>query len=117
MNINELKDIIEKAIVAVATIDNENKPHNIAIIYSKIIDNKIVITNNFMKKTIENIKNNSNISLVFWKNERGWRIDGNAEYYDSGKWLEFVKSLKENKDMPVRGAVVINIRKIDKLCG
>ncbi len=28
---------------------------------------------------------------------------------NSGKWLEFVKSLQENKGLPAKGAVVIEI--------
>ena len=116
IKIEDIKEKFEKAIIAVASVDKTNKPHNIAIMYAKVIDNKIIITNNFMKKTIENIKKNPNISLVFWENEEGWRVDGKAEYHESGNWLEFVKKLKENEGLPARGAIVVNIEKINKLC-
>lgn len=119
MEIEELKDKIEKAIVAVATVNKEEKPHNIAIMYAKVKDNKIIITDNYMRTTIENIKNNPSISLVFWEGEeskeRGWRIDGKAEYHDSGKWLDFVKGLEENKGYPAKGAVVINVEEVKEL--
>ena len=117
ITIKDIKEKLEKATIAVASVDKSNKPHNIAVMYAKVIDDRIIITNNFMKKTIENIKNNPNISLVFWENEEGWRIDGKAEYYNSGKWLDFVKNLPENKGYPARGAIVVNIEKINKLCG
>ena len=45
-----------------------------------------------MKTTIENIKTNQNICLAFFEIEKGWRINGKAKYYNSGKWLEFVKT-------------------------
>jgi hypothetical protein len=68
-----------------------------------------------MKTTINNIKNNPQVSLVFWEGEKGWRIDGKVEYYDSGEWLDFVKSLEENKGEPANGDLVINVEEINEL--
>ena len=120
MEIKDIKEKIEKAIIAVATANSKGIPHNIAVACVKVEDNKIIITNNYMKTTVENIKNNPNVSLVFWGGkeggEEGWRVEGRAEYHDSGKWLDFVKGLKENKDMPARGALVVNIKEIRRLC-
>jgi len=116
MEIKNIKGKIEKATIAVATVNKEGNPHNIAIMYAKVKDGKVIITNNYMKTTINNIKNNPNVSLVFWEGEKGWRIDGEVEYHDSGEWLEFVKGLKETKGMPARGALVVNIKEIRKLC-
>ena len=98
--LNKIKDRIEKATIAVATI-KENKLHNIVIKHAKVGDNKIIITDNYMKTTLENIKKNPNISLVFWHGEKGWRINGRAEYYNSGEWLESVKfvNVKEVKEL------------------
>ncbi len=115
MEIEDIKDKIEKATIAVATVNNEGKPHNIAIMYAKVKDGKVIITNNYMKTTIENLKNNPNVSLVFWEKGKGWRINGNAEYYNSGKWLDFVRSLKENKGEPANGAIIINVEEIREL--
>lgn len=113
MEINKIKNKIEKAIIALASADKEGKPHNIVVMYAKVREGKIIVTDNYMRKTIENIKNNPNISLVFWEGKKGWRIDGKAEYYYSGKWLNFIKSLKENKKYPAKGAVIVNIEKIE----
>lgn len=115
MEIENIKDKIEKSTIAVATVTPEGNPHAIAIMYAKVSEGKVIITNNYMKTTIENIKNNPNISLVFWQEENGWRVDGKAEYQDSGKWLEFVKSLKENKGLPAKGAIVINVAEVKEL--
>lgn len=116
MKIEELKDKVEKATIAVATVDSKGKPHNIAIMYAKVKGKKIIITNNHMVITVKNIKNNPSVSLVFWEGEEGWRVDGKAEYYDSGEWLEFVKGLEENKDFPAKGAVVVEVEEIRRLC-
>ena len=115
MEINDIKNNIEKATIAVATINSKGNPHNTPIMYVKVKDEKIIITNNYMKTTIDNIKNNPQVSLLFWEGERGWRINGKVDYYEEGEWLDFVKSLKENKDEPANGALVVNVEEIKEL--
>ena len=44
MEIEDIKDKIEKATVAVATVGVDNKPHAIAIMYAKVKGGKVVIT-------------------------------------------------------------------------
>jgi len=115
MKIEDIKNKLEKAIIAVATVDSDNKPHTIAIMYAKIKEGKVVITNNYMDSTIKNLKTNPYISLVFWEGEDGYRIDGEVEYFDSGKWLEFVRSLPENKGFAADGALVVDVDNITEL--
>lgn len=115
MEIEDIKEIIENKIVALASITLDNKPHAIAVEVNKVEGNKIIITDNQMKNTPKYIKNNPNVSLVFWEKENGWRIDGKAEYYNSGKWLDFVKSLDENKNYSPKGAIVVNVEEIAEL--
>jgi predicted pyridoxine 5'-phosphate oxidase superfamily flavin-nucleotide-binding protein len=116
MEIKDIKEKLGKATIAVATVNKDNKPHNIAIMYAKIVDEKIIITDNYMKTTVENIKTNPYVSLVFWKGGQGYRIDGKADYFESGRWLDFVKNLKENKGLPAKGAIVIKEIRIMSLC-
>lgn len=40
---------------------------------------------------------------------------GKAEYQTSGKWADFVKKMKENKDSPAKAAVVVSVDDIYKL--
>jgi len=115
MKIQDLKNKIEKATIGVATVNKENKPHSIAIIYAKVQDQKIIITNNFMKTTVENLKNNPHISLVFWEGETGFSIDGKEKYPQEGKWFKYVKELKENKRFNPKGAIVIKVKNIKEL--
>ncbi len=115
MEVENIKNKIERATIALASVNSKGKPHNIAIMDAKVRNEKIIISDNYMETTVENIRDNPNISLVFWEKERGWRIDGKAEYHNSGKWLDFVKSLKENKGFPAKGALVINTEKIENL--
>lgn len=113
---NKLKKLIEENILGLATITPEKRPYIIAVQYVKVKDGKLVITDNYMKTTPMNIKLNPNVCLAFWdsKNE-GYRIEGLAEYWIDGEYLQFVKSLKENKNEPCKGAITVTISKIQKL--
>lgn len=115
MNLHEIKDKIEKSVISLATCDREGNPHNIAVAYVKITGDKIVITDNYMQKTKDNLKINPRIALVFWKGEDGFGIKGEAEYFDSGAWVDFVKSLEENKEHPAKGAIVVSVEDVRRL--
>ncbi|MCX6750975.1 MAG: pyridoxamine 5'-phosphate oxidase family protein, partial [Candidatus Pacearchaeota archaeon] len=111
----EIKKIIEKNPIALSTINKEGKPYVIAVASVKIKDDKIIITDNYMSKTIDNLKNSPYVSLVAWdKDWKGYNIQGKAEYFDKGMFFDFVKSLKENKDEPCKGSIVIEINEIKK---
>ena len=115
--INEkAKKIIEENPVALATSDN-NMPNVIAVAYVKIVaDDKILITDNYMKGTKENIEKNPNICLAVWDKEwNGYKIIGKAQYLTSGEWFDFIKSMPENKGFPAKGAILITISKIREL--
>jgi len=113
----EIKRIIEKNPVALSTISKECKPYVIAVASVKVKDDKIIVTDNYMGITLDNLKNNPHVSLVVWdKDWKGYNIQGKAEYFDKGIFLDFVKSLKENKDEPCKGAIIIEINDIKK-CG
>lgn len=103
------KRLIEKSVIALATCKN-NKPHVIPIACAKVVGKTIIITDNFMKKTKENLLKNKTVALAFWKNGRTYSMPGKAEYYNQGKWLEFVKKMKENKGLPAKGAIVIKLK-------
>lgn len=115
MNLLTIKNLIEKNPLAFATVFN-NKPNVIGVAFVKVMDkNKILITDNYMKSTIKNISENNNVALVVWdKNLNGYKLIGKAKYYTSGKYLAIVKEMKENRGLPAKGAILINISKIIK---
>ncbi len=62
----DLKNLIEKNPMALATISGR-MPHVIGIAYAKVVGkSKIVITDNFMRETPKNLKRNNNIALAVW---------------------------------------------------
>ena len=103
-----------------ATVDASGKSHNITVACCKVFGNKIVISNVHIKKSIKNIEKNSSVSLVVWNKERekaciGFEIVGTAKSYSNGKWFEFVKKLPDNKDCKIESAIIVTIKKINKL--
>ncbi|MBN2111496.1 pyridoxamine 5'-phosphate oxidase family protein [Candidatus Woesearchaeota archaeon] len=117
MGLRRIKSILEKIPIYIATSDDRMNPHVIAVACVKVIDNKtFLITDNYMKTTRKNIMSNGKIEiLVYDKEWKGYRINGKAKYYDSGKWLKYVKGMKENKGHPAKGAILVTILKIKKL--
>ncbi len=116
MEINkEAIKIIEENPVALSTC-NDNKPNASVAAFVKVKDDKIIITNNYMGKTIDNIKENPKLCLVVWnKDWTGYKIEGDAEYFEEGEWFDFVKKIPENKDEPCKGAIVITINNIKEI--
>jgi len=115
-----LKKFIELNAIGFATVGKDGKPHNIAVAYAKIVDDKIVISNAHIKETIKNLEYNNNISLVIWNNDWkkvcvGYEIIGKAKNYTEGKWFEYVKKLPENKGYKIISAIVVDVLKIKKL--
>jgi len=111
----KLKKYIEKSVLAVGTTSLK-QPHVIAVSCVNVLSkNKVIITDNFMHKTIKNIKKNNKISLCLWGNQGGYELKGSTNYYNKGRWLDFVKAMKKNKGLPAKGAIIVNIKNISKL--
>jgi predicted pyridoxine 5'-phosphate oxidase superfamily flavin-nucleotide-binding protein len=113
--------MIEENALGLATIDKSGNPHNIAVGYVKVIsENQLLISDNWLQETIENIKSNPNVALVVWNNDWkkncvGYELKGRVEYFTSGKWIEIIKKIPINKGEPCKGAILITINKIKSL--
>lgn len=114
---SEIKHLIENNAIAFATVDSKGHPNVIGVAYVKVVsDNQIVITDNFMKQTKENIEKNNNVCLAVWdKKWNGYKLVGKAKYCTKGKWKTFVENMKENKWLSAKGAIVIKISKFISL--
>jgi len=117
----ELKKLIEGNTLAFATADKNGNPHCIVVAFVKVISkNQILVTDNYMVKTIKNIKTNPEVALITWNKEWkekciGYELRGIAEYFTKGKWHEMIKQIPENEKEPCKGAILITINKIKKL--
>ena len=118
---SELKKLIENNALALATINVDGSPHCIAVAFAKVAsEDEIIITNNYIIKSVKNILKNPNVALTVWNKEWkdkciGYELNGNADYFTDGKWYDMIKELPENKEQPCKGAIVVKISKIKKL--
>ena len=115
-----IKKLIEANALSFSTVDNRGNPHNIAVAYVRVFDDYIVITNVHIKESIENLKNNPNVSLVVWNKDWeavcvGFEIKGAAENQTSGIYFDFVKNMPDNEGFDVKSAIVVHVNKIKKL--
>lgn len=110
---SEIKSLLEKSIIAFATVDLNNKPNVVAVAFCKVVsDNQILITDNFMNKTRENLENNKNVSLSFWNQDNGYQLKGTAEVYTSGEFKEIVDNDPNNNGLSHKAAILVTIEEI-----
>lgn len=112
------KKLIEKRVLGFATSDLDGKPNVIAVSAAKVIEeDKILITDNYMGKSRQNLLKNSQVAIVVWSKgeEEGYQFKGVVQYLTSGKWKKFVEEMKENKGLPAKAAVLVTIKEIYKL--
>ncbi len=114
MNLSEIKDLIENNPVAFATVIDNVKPNIIGVASVKVIsENEILVTDNYMSQTKNDIIKNNNVCLIVWdKNLKGYKLIGKAEYFSKGKWKKFVEEMKDNVGFPAKGAILIKVEKI-----
>ncbi len=116
----EMKDVIEKTRGwAFATSTKDGMPNVVPIHFVKLIsDDEIMFVNVFMKKTLENIKENPNVALSVWDWDstprRGYQFKGEARIETSGKLFEKgVQIVKAEKpELEVKGVVIIKVKSI-----
>lgn len=117
MNIIDYKNLIEGNPIAFSSVNLDWTPNVISVAFVKVIwDNQIIVSDNYMKQTKENILNNNNVCLAVWDEKWNWiKIIWKASYYTVGIWYDYIKKIKENERLPAKWAIVINIEKIIKL--
>lgn len=117
MKLNEdIQKILEKTGVTLATVNENNRPHLIVVADVKVLsENKILIADNFMKNTIENVQKNNNVCIMAWDKRVEWgskafEIIGKAEYFSKGKWKE--KASEIDPECDTKGAILVNVSEI-----
>ncbi|MFH1833194.1 MAG: pyridoxamine 5'-phosphate oxidase family protein [Candidatus Levyibacteriota bacterium] len=115
------KELLETEAIAVATINQDGSPNLITVVFAKVVTPSIIIiTDNFMRNTPENIKRDSRICVAVWakdwkKKAEGYKFIGKAEHQTEGKWAQYVKEMKENQGYPAKAAIIVEVENIFKL--
>ena len=114
------KELLENNAVALCTVDENNNPHCIAVGFVKTFSDKILVTDNYMAKTRNNIARNPHVALAVWNKSwadecYGYEFTGTAEYFSKGRWYDEVKRIPENKEEPCKGAILITVTNVKNL--
>ena len=75
----------------------------------RVQNNQILLVNYFMRRTLENLLENPDISLACWKGLEGIRIKGTATYVTAGEEVEEISAWAREhvSDRTVHGVIVI----------
>ncbi len=111
----EMKEAIQKMkIFPVATASKDGTPNVVPIgIVELVSDDTIWITDNFMNKSLENLKSNPKIATYIWGPEiKGcFQIKGHVTIKTSGKEYDEMKAKinKKNPALPARSLLIVKI--------
>ncbi|MCK5708596.1 MAG: pyridoxamine 5'-phosphate oxidase family protein [Candidatus Aureabacteria bacterium] len=114
----EVKIAIDKTNpICIATVNNEYIPNIVYVTFLKYVnDTTIVIADNKLVKTKNNILSNSNLSFVVFDPEtkKSYQLKGKTEYVQEGEKYQAVFNWVQEKrpDLRPKGALYITIDEI-----
>lgn len=102
--------------VVFSTSNTLNQPRSIIVQVNKAEDDRIIITDNEMRITRENLLKNDKVFILAFEKDYSYclKISGKAEYKTSGEYFDFVKSLETNKGFRPKGVIITRIESIEE---
>ncbi len=75
----------------------------------KVVDDKILLVNYFLNKTLKNIQENPSVSFTCWRGLEGYQIKASVEHITEGDLFEDIKKWVGEilPDRTVRGVLVL----------
>jgi len=115
-----MKEIFAKqGIFVLGTADSNGVPNVVPVGAVKILDDEtILVSDQYFRKTLNNLKENPKVAISFWEMGEGYQIKGEAAIHTSGKIYEETaewireRSQKIGHPLKSKGAVVIKITEI-----
>lgn len=105
--------------IVLATSSKDGVPNVVPIHSKNVIDDEtILISNQFMDKTLANLRANPRVAITFWDKIEGYQIKGDCTYETSGKLYEetaaFVEAYGKSVNFPLssKGILLIKITEI-----
>ncbi|RLI58394.1 MAG: hypothetical protein DRO93_09950 [Candidatus Thorarchaeota archaeon] len=112
-----VKELFENSkLVSLGTADRDGNPNVVPIFWKKILDeDRIILLDNFMRATKENILQNKKVCLSFWDpdTEEAYKIKGDAIYHSKGPVYERGREfMLKKKNKSPRGVVEVIVTEI-----
>lgn len=113
----ELFKNVKTAVLSTASSDGI--PNAVPVGAKKIIDGEtILISDQFLNKTLSNMKANPNVAVTFWDGHEGYQVKGTVTIETTGPRFEetarWIDEMSHKTGMPLKskGAVILKIREI-----
>jgi len=111
---------VRNAVLSTATVDGI--PNAVPIGAKKIIDAEtILISDQYLNKTLANMKSNPRVSVMYWEEREGYQLKGTVtietsgkRYEDTVRWIDEL-SAKFGLSLKSKGAIIFKIEEIYNL--
>jgi len=113
----ELFQKVPAVILSTATADGT--PNAVPVGAKKVIDAQtLLISDQFLNKTLANLKENPQVAITFWEGHEGYQIKGSVtietsgqRYEETAKWIEALGA-KAGFPLKSKGAVIVEIQAV-----
>ncbi len=110
---DEMKALLRSAMWVLATADSSGVPNAVPIHFKFILDDtRLMLVDNFMKKTIANIAVNPQVSISVWNSSAGYQFKGKARIENSGVNYDLGVGLVKDRPFKPKGVVVVEVDSI-----
>lgn len=115
-----MKELFEKVgAVALGTSTLDGRPNVVPVGAKKIIDDEtVLISDQFLNKTLANMKANPQVTLTYWEGHEGYQLKGSVtietqgkRYEETAQWIEQLGA-KAGFPLKSKGAVILKIEEI-----
>lgn len=117
---DRIKELFDKVpAVVLATAGPDGIPNAVPIGSKKILDDEtVLVSDQFMNKTLANMKANPKVSITFWEGQEGYQLKGTviietsgARFEETAAWIEDMGN-KIGFPLKSKGAVILSIEEI-----
>lgn len=113
----EVQELFSKVgSLAFATVSEGGQPNCCVVGMKKVIDDETVyVSDQFFRKTLDNVRANQKVSLTFWEGHDAYQIHGTATYVNDGERFltqkEWVDALFAQMGMPIKakGGIFVHV--------
>lgn len=115
----EVQDLINNTYAAAFSTCFDNVPNVVPVSMKQVIDDEtVMVSDQYMNKTLANLKQNPYVALTVWDNEGGYQIKGSVTYENEGpRYVEVAAQVKEilssmGYDYTSKGVCYIHVEEV-----
>lgn len=93
-----------------------DQPNATAVFFTKVRDSELVLYDVFMKKTLENLKQNEKVCINAYIFEEGrlegYQIQGTAKYCTDEDIVKEGNTITSKMNLTTKGAVIVSVKEV-----